>query len=145
MATNSSVLTALKTQIENNANLTYVKNVYLGIREVVAEFPVIFIEPISTDETDGSYACQEIVFNVAVVGAVECVEEDLQLIGDTDNKGILDLENDIKKAISSDETIGGTCYHLNIVRTNYTEKELNIRRCQIEIQLRYKQNASTRA
>ena len=109
------------------------------------EFPCIFIEPISTEEVDNGFACQDVTFNVAVVGVIETTDEDAQIIGDTDDKGMLDIENDIKKAVCSDRTVGNTAYYCVVLRTNYSEKELNIRKCQIDVQIKFKQNASTRA
>lgn len=145
MSTPASILTALKTQLEADTTLADTVEVFLlGVRENISEFPAIIIEPVQSVEDDDIRNQQEIFFTVAVMGYVNVKNPDKQLVGDSDTKGILDLENDVKKAISSDPTIGATVANTQITETKYEFTDYPIRSFAMTIVLYHRQNLTTR-
>jgi hypothetical protein len=143
MSTPAEIITQLETQLANNATLSYVKKVMLGYRENITAFPSIVIEPGEDNETEERYGKQTISFDVTVVGCISVTDKDKQIVGDSGTKGILDFQNDIKKAIDSDRTLGGKCLH---VRTPNTKYKVNFpyREVAITVRILFEQNTNVR-
>jgi len=145
MSTASSIMEKLKTQLEGNANLSYVSGVFIGARESVTLFPALFIEPIRNEETSESLAYQRLTLTVAILGYVSVRNVDKQIVGDTKTRGIIDLENDIKKAVSSDRSLGGLAIDTRIRQSVYGRSEHPARSISIEIDIDYAQDETERA
>lgn len=145
MAKEATVLNALKTQLTNDATLgSYVKNIFLGVRKTVPSFPFIVIEPQELQETDDVYSRQDLRFRVQVVGFIECLDPEKQIVGDSSNKGIIDLMLDVKKAISSDRTIGGTAIHAYIQNERFEYVEYPVRSVVLTVELFFRQESVAR-
>lgn len=82
----------------------YVVQVLDGIRGDISEnaFPAVVLEPGITSEEGGTTGRRSLLrFNLRIVCFMECVDFDKQIIGDVNNKGILDFVNDVKNAIEA--------------------------------------------
>lgn len=141
----ATILNQLKTQLAADATLaSYVKKFFLGVREDITNFPAIVIEPLLNQEGDEIYTRQEMNFRVYVIAFIKVEDPDKHLVGDANVKGILDVENDIKKAISSDRTLGGTCYHTRILQTLFEFVDFPLRSVKMEVEMYFRQNTTTR-
>jgi len=144
MSKPADVLNQLKTILENSSDLSYVKNVFLGYREGITQFPVIILEPMRIVESDDIYGRQELRFSVAIIGFISVKDKERQIVGDANYKGILDFENDIKKAISADRTLGGYAIHTTFIETRYEFVEYPVRGLAIDIEVRFRQDTEAR-
>jgi hypothetical protein len=145
MSTQEDVFSGLKTLLENDATLkTYVKTVWDGVKNSVPNFPMIVLEPLNKSESDDVYDRQEIRLQVAVVGYIECLDVDKQIIGDTNTKGIFNFENDLIKAISADRTLGGYAIHTYLKNTKYEFVEYPIRSFSLECEILFRQGSTSR-
>jgi hypothetical protein len=146
MSKPAEILTQLQTQLQGSADLSYVTdtNVFLGVRENITQFPCIVIEPLGMTELDYVYSKQKLHFRISVVGFIHVTNKDKQIVGDTTDVGILDLENDVKKAISSDITLGGYAIKTEIQETAYEFVEFPIRSFSINLDVMFEQTAATR-
>jgi len=145
MAQETTVLNALKTQLTNNTTLAaYVKNIFLGVRKAVPSFPFIVIEPQELLEADDVYGRQDLRFRVQVVGFIECLDPEKQIVGDATNKGIMDLMLDVKKAISADRTVGGTAIHAYIQSERFEYVEYPVRSVVLTVELFFRQASVAR-
>lgn len=82
----------------------YVVHVLDGVRDNVTEnaFPAVLLEPGVTTEDDGTTTRRRLLrFNLRIACFMECVDFDKQIVGDANNKGILDFVNDVKNAIEA--------------------------------------------
>ena len=145
-STQALALTALKTQLENSNNLTYIKKVYEGVREDKTFLPCIILEPIRTNEEFTGYPIVNVNFRVQIFAIMQVFNADKQLVGDTKTKGILDIENDIKKAIGEDFTLGGSSgiETVNFIETVYDFHDYPRRAVSIDVEIEFKQNVNTR-
>lgn len=116
----------------------------MGVRESITQFPCIVIEPSGMSEMDYVYPKQKLHFKITVVGFIHVTNKDKQIVGDTTDRGILDLENDVKKAISSDITLGGYAHKVAIQDTAYDFVEFPIRSFSISLDVMFEQTAATR-
>jgi hypothetical protein len=140
-----SILTAFKAQLEANTTLSGEVEVFLlGVREGVTQFPAIVIEPLSLTEHEDIHEYQELYFSISVMGYVNVKDPDKQIIGDSEIKGILDIENDLKKAISADITIGGNVYNTQIKETKYDFVDYPIRSFTMNVEFYFRQNLTAR-
>jgi hypothetical protein len=146
MSTSAEILDALKTQLEDDATLSaYVKNIYLGARENMTSFPLIFIEPVNTLETEERYGVQTVKLRAQIIGYIETMNKDMQIYGDAAHKGILDFENDIKKAIDYDRTLDGHAIHSSFVKeSTYDIIAYPLRAVGIEIEILFEQLTNVR-
>jgi len=145
MAQETTVLNALKTQLTNDATLAaYVKNIFLGVRKAVPSFPFIVIEPQELLEADDVYGRQDLRFRVQVVGFIECLDPEKQIVGDATNKGIIDLMLDVKKAISADRTVGGSAIHAYIQSERFEYAEYPVRSVVLTVELFFRQASVAR-
>jgi hypothetical protein len=146
MSKPSEILTQIKTQLQNSADLSYVNdyNILLGVRDNMVQYPCIIIEPLGLLELDYVYPKQKLHFKIAVVGFIKVTNIDKQIVGDSTDKGILDLENHVKKALSSDITLGGYAHKLEIKETAYEFVEYPVRSFSISVDVMFEQIATTR-
>lgn len=145
MSTPATIITALKAQLEADTTLAaYVKAYLLGVREEINEFPCLIIEPTSMLEDDDIHNYQEQTLVVAIMGYVKVNNPDKQIVGEGDIRGILDVENDVKKAISADITIGGTVAKASITESKYDFADYPIRSFVLNVELYFRQNLTAR-
>ena len=145
MSKTADVLSQFKTQLSGSSDLSYVKNVFLGRRERIVTYPTIIIDYLGTDETDEIYDRQELNLKVVVIGIINTPNEDKQIVGDTNTKGIINFEHDIKKAISSDRTIGGYAVWTKILSSRTDEYEnYPMRAVALEVDIQFRQDSDSR-
>jgi len=146
MSKPASILSALLTQLRNSSDLNYVndESILLGVRESISFFPCIILEPLALLESDEIHDRQELTFRIAVIGYIETTLKDKQIVGDANTKGILDFENDVKKAISSDLTMGGNAIHTQIVETRYEFVNFPVRSFAMDVEVWFRQTAAGR-
>lgn len=143
--TPAGIIAQIMTQLTNNATLaTYVKGIFQGVRENVAVYPCIFIEPLSQEVTEERYGIETIKLRVALMCFVQVMEPEYQICGITGTKGVLDFENDVKIAIDSDRTIGGNAIHTVINGTQYEFSNFPERGITINLEILYQQTKGTR-
>jgi hypothetical protein len=128
--------------------LSYVNdaNILLGVREALTMFPAILIEPISDELTGESIQYENRTLRVNVTAYIQVYDKDKQIVGDTNTKGVLDVENDIRKAISSDSTLGlSDTYDCRILSSIHDFEQYPVRGFGINLEVHYRQNRTTRA
>jgi len=145
--TPSSIISAVQDAIQNSASLSYVADdsVYLGVRENITIFPCVIIEPVGDRLLEETFAYEERVLSINITGYAQVHDKDLQLIGNAAIKGVLDIENDIRKAISSDITLGlSDVYDTRLVSTVHDFSQYPIRGFAINVECHYRQDRVTR-
>ncbi|HNX82478.1 MAG TPA: hypothetical protein PKL77_10080 [Candidatus Omnitrophota bacterium] len=147
MSKPADILSALKTQLENSAQISYVKNVFLGDRESVTEFPCIIIEPTNINEVENVYPRQDMAMKVNIIGVIRCTNKDKQIAGDATDKGILDLLNDIELALDSDRQLGlsSGVIHSRVVNVDMGRVDYPARFIIITVEILYRQTKGTRS
>lgn len=147
MTTPAQIFTALQYQLQDSPYLNYVNDdsILLGTREGINLFPCIVIEPASKTEefTKDVNESVDIRYYCTVNGVIN-THIDRQLVGNDKHKGLLDLENDIKKAISSDHTLDGHAIDTLIHTSAPDIIEWPIRMVAIEVEIFFRQNRITR-
>lgn len=140
------ILTALKTQLQNSSTLSYITdgNIMLGVREGITMYPCIVIEPLELAEAEYAYTQERLTMSVAITGHIQVQNKDKQFVGDANTKGILDIENDIKLALDSDRTIGGTAIHMNVRGSVYDFVNYPVRSVTINVDILLEQTKGTR-
>jgi hypothetical protein len=148
MSTPASIVAAIQDVLQASSYLSYINNedILLGIREGVTIFPCILIEPISDILTAESYPYEQRTISVNITAYVQVYDKDKQLVGDTNTKGVLDVENDIRKALSSDITLGlADVYDTRIISSIHDFEQYPTRGFAINVECHYRQNRLTRA
>jgi hypothetical protein len=146
--TPAAILTALKAALVASSDLSYVDDsyIFIGKRGNVANFPAIVLEPGPDKIVKQVYPDEERVQVILVGGAIKVYDEDKQLVGDVNVKGVADFMNDVKKALSADHTLGGACINLTVGDGQYDSGEdYPLRGFQISVEVLYRQNRLTRA
>lgn len=144
----SDAYNAIVTQIKNSTNLLYIKdnNIFKGYRESIVTYPCLYIEPDVTEESESDINGKvDIRFTVVIVGIVKSQDSDKQITGDENVKGILDLENDIKKAVMEDTTLSSNVLDVNIQTSGYDFNEWPLRTVEIRASLYFRQNRVNRS
>jgi len=137
----------VKTILESDTTLSgYVKEVYEGMRSRIPNAPCIILEPIQNTEKDVSLPERiESIFRIMIFGIIRAYDQGKQIVGDTENKGILDMEQDIKKALGAYPDLNGTCIYFEFPDTRFDFSEYPIRRVDIELAVHYRQDFKTRS
>ena len=143
---NATIISAIKTTLENASGLSYVKQVLLGRRDpqTITLFPVIIIEPTGDGETNDVNTVVDVRTTFIVYGALYVFNADKQLIGDANTVGAFDFEDAIKKALDADETLGGVASNLVIRGTNHSSENFPLREIAIEIEVWFRQTKGVR-
>jgi hypothetical protein len=129
---------AIKTILTTDADLNYVGKVYEGWRETTptSAFPAIYLEPsAATEEPYAVPSRHRINFDIKIIGEIECVDYDVQIIGDATRKGILDLANDIKSVLWKSPNLNGNCQRFSINSTTYDFRNFPFRHCEITMRI----------
>lgn len=106
MPTPDTIFDALHSQIVAASGLSYVKKVFKGIRSNISDDqrPCIILE-ISNNGNIGEFLANRVCnvkMGVSIIAQIICYDQDVQIVGNNAYKGILDIENDIRKAIDDD-------------------------------------------
>ena len=106
MPTPDTIFDALHSQLVAASGLSYVKKIFKGIRMNVMDDqrPCIMLE-ISSNGNITEFLANRITnvkMGVSVIAQIVCLDQDAQIVGNAAYKGILDIENDIRKAIDDD-------------------------------------------
>ena len=149
---NANIITQkVKSILESDSTLSnYVAKFYLGNRENVPDsnFPCIFIHPVKNDESAGEdlNTLLRLHWHLLIVGCVHAMDVEKQLIGDDNYKGIMDLENDIKKALDAYyPNLGGTGIVFNFIDSAYDNQEWPVWKVYITVDIYYQQTRGTRS
>lgn len=148
--TSKNIINQVQSVLQNDAALSaYVKKVYQGVRKDVGDvnFPCIIVEPMINEESDelDSHVLQRLHFKILISAYVRCFNMDLQIVGDSTHKGIMDVETDIKKALSAYyPTLNSTCIDFKFKQSSYEIEQWPIRGVSIEVDFYYQQNILTR-
>lgn len=147
MSKPTEIISKLQDQLQASADLSYVNdnNILLGTRDNITQFPCIVLEPLGIREIDSTYPKQKLFMTVAVVGFINVMNKDKQIVGDTTDKGVMDLENDIKKAISSDITLDGYAISAKPISSAYEFVEYPVRSVAINVEILFEQVATERS
>ncbi len=146
--TPASIVSAIKTALEDSSYLSYINDnsIFLGVRDSISVFPCIIIEPIGNTLTDEAMPNEYLILNVNITAYIQVYDKEKQIVGDTQTKGVLDVENDIKKALSSNSTLGlAEVIDTKIVNSVHDFEQYPVRGFAINLEVHYKQNRTTRA
>lgn len=148
MSKQSDIYNAIVTQLQGSSALSYINDVLIfkGARDNLTNFPCIIVETrgASEDELEVNSKVQ-IRHRFFIEGYVKITDQDLQIAGSGSIKGILDLENDITKALYSDRTLSGAALNLKITEIQHVYFEQPVRMTSIEIEVLYRQDQTTRS
>lgn len=142
------ILTAFIAQLQASTSLSSVAdtNILLGKRTNITEFPVIVVEPGQSRKLNDVYPEENWALRVTLVGGIKVFDESKQIVGDENIAGITDFENDVRKAVSEDHTLGGECVNLSILDSLPDDgSDYPIRGFVMTIEILFKQNRLTRA
>lgn len=149
--TAKDIINEVQAILEANTSLSvYVKKVYQGVRVDIQDvnFPCIILEPVmNTEKIElDSNVLQRLYLKLSINAYVRVSKMDLQISGDSTHKGILDIENDIKKALSAFyPALNDQAIHFKFLQSQYDIQRWPIRGVSIEIDFYYQQNILTRA
>lgn len=147
MSTPAQVTSAIITQLKNSSDLSYVNDLAIlnGARDDINVYPTILLEPTYDEEEDTDTNTKVTLRSGFVLMAYNRVSEvSKQIVGDVNSKGIKDILNDIKKALSSDRTLGGVAIDVRIGRAEYDFNEFPTRMVALGIEVIFRQTESTR-
>jgi len=141
------ILTALKAALVNSTSLSSVAdaNIFLGKRSNITEYPTIVIIPGQNRKVRDVFPKENWTAKVMIVGAIKVFDESKYIVGDSNILGIADLDNNIRKALSEDHTLGGKCINLSIMDTDLSyDGDYPEVGTVIGIEILYEQNRTTR-
>lgn len=145
MATPKAILNALKAQLQADTTLAgYIKQTMIDPRESVTIYPSIFVVWLGDDESPDTTGYQRITMKVAIVCDFKAEDKDRQVVGDVNQRGALDIKNDIVKAIDVDRTIGGNAIYAYIRGSERDWKEYPITRVVVNLDILFTQVVGVR-
>ena len=142
------IIAKIQDILQDSADLSYIKDgsIFLGVRENVTIFPCIILEAAGDRLLDETFAFEGRALSINIISYIQVYDKDKQLTGDTDTKGVLDIENDIRKAISADITLGlSGVYDSRLLTTIQEIDHYPIRGFAINCEIHYRQERLTRA
>jgi hypothetical protein len=146
--TPATIISTIQTLLKNSSDLSYIADgdILLGVRESITTFPCLLIEPVNDKIIVEDFPNEQRILSVNITGYVQVYDKDKQLVGDANTKGVLDVENDIRKALSSDNTLGiADVYDSRIINSVHDFEQYPIRGFAINLEVHYRQNRLTRA
>lgn len=141
MAKPLEILNKIQTQLQGSSDLTSVTDthIFIGMRENITVFPSLIVELLSILEDNAAYGKQRLTMSVGVIGIVNTYDKDNQF---TD---LLTLENNVKKALSADITLGGYSINLEFGETIYDIIEYPVRSFNIRVDILFEQTSTGRS
>jgi len=144
MANNVKVLTKLQELIKAETSLSFVKDIFIGARNNVINFPSVFIIPESENETPDTYPHKRITFNISLYGIIKVLEADnCYISSDVNTIGLLDFLNRVKKFIDNNTTLSGEVINILYGNTEYGIDNGNLF-FSLSISIEYRTYAGTR-
>ena len=138
----------VKTILEEDTILSpYIKIVYSGTREniPVNNFPCIILEPTNAPEEPVTMPHKmEINFTITIWAYIKIYDVDKQIVGDATNKGILDLNFDIKKALGAHIDLDDECLYFSFPDTRFDFSSYPFRGVEIDMKITLRQSFVTR-
>ena len=138
----------VKTILEEDAVLSpYIKVVYSGTRDDIPTnmFPCIILEPTNAPEEPVTMPHNtEINFTLTIFGYIKIYDVDKQIVGDATNKGILDLNFDIKKALGAHIDLDDECLYFSFPDTRFDFSSYPFRGVEIDMKITLRQSFVTR-
>ena len=152
MSTPKDIIQEIKSVLELDSTLKgYIQKFYLGMREGIPQqdFPVIMIEPASNSEAMLMTDVIENTLRVTIIAYTRAYDLAVQLEGDTNYKGITDLELDIKKALDAKwPTLNSKALMFNYTRSEFAIAEnptdFPVRGVFIDVDIRFRTTLTTR-
>ena len=152
MSTTKEMLNEVKAVLSADATLvSYVQKFELGLRRNIPEqdFPIIMIEPATITETYPAFPQVDARFGLVIAAYTRAWDVDVRIIGDTNYKGIVDLEKDIKLALGLKyPTLNGKVLEFTLPRTEFGLTEelaaFPARGVLIDMELHYRTQLDTR-
>ena len=135
------VVDVLSDAKKSGRNLSYVRSVFAGWRDNIpdSQIPCIIVEPDNLKEKVPFYEEEsELYFGLTITGIIKIWNKDKQIVGDTRHKGILDIDNDIKKTLGGDIDLGGTVMSFQFSDTKYDYTSYPLRGVQITMDCRFR-------
>jgi hypothetical protein len=122
---NETILKKLRDILEEATELSYIKKVFVGNREEIYGdlYPCIMLEtPADRMSSVIEGNVQENAFVIQIYPCLLTRDREKALIGDTTEKGIMDVINDIKTVIYSNyPTLQRTCLYFHISVPNISD------------------------
>lgn len=132
---------------QNPTLAAYIKYVYEGRRFDVGkvDFPCIMVDPVSNFEVERDMNQIKTVFlevNIYAFSTQSTEDFKKSIVGDSDYKGILDIENDIRACLQSSYDLGGFVYDVRMDKTSFdtVDDKYPIRGMLIPVKILYSQN-----
>ena len=130
----------LQSTLENNITLAaYIKQVLLGARDAVTEFPCIIIEPLALYEKEDTFGARTMIYEIAVCGYLRVQDKESQIVGDGLTKGMIDFENDVKEALLSNRNLDSNAIDVKLRETSYSFAEYPIRGFALKIEVMFRE------
>jgi len=137
----SSILAAIKTTLQNSADLSDVNDNYIfeGKRSNITNHPSIVFYSGPMIKIRDTFPNEEWKMNVTIIGVLKLFDENEH------EEEVADFINDILIALSQDHTLGGEAVNLSILGATPDDgSEWPLRGCVINIEVLYTQNRLTR-
>jgi len=140
----NEVLSILNTA-KLSGSLTYVKEISAGVRSDIPLFPAIILEPARLGEVNHTVPrFIRATFEITITGWIEVYSPDKQIIGEENDKGILDLERDIKNELEKYPDLNGKCQKFSFPTTSYSFEMYPYRSVEITMAIEYISEATNR-
>lgn len=141
MAKPIEVVNQIQAQLQASSYMSDVvdTNIFIGMRENIVKYPAIIVELLSILEDNGAYGKQRLNMSVGIIGLVNTYDKDNQF---TD---LLDMENNVKKALSADITLGGYAINTEFGETIYDIVEYPVRSFNIRVDILFEQTSTGRS
>lgn len=145
MSTPAQILNQIVSQLEDSSDLSYVENVSDFGSAKLDVFPNIIATPMTDEEEPYIHKIQDILFPIGLLVYIKNYDKDNLMTGSGSDKGLLDIRNDIAKAIYADRTLNGLAIKTDILGTSYDElSDFPIMGMAISLQVHFRQGAQTR-
>jgi len=143
----SNAVNVLRDAQKSGSNLSYVRKIFEGWRDNIpdSQIPCIILEPADIKETIPFFEEEsELYFGITVTGIIKMFNKDKQIVGDTRNKGILDICEDIKKTFGGDIYLSDSVMTIQFPDTNFDYTSYPIRTVDITMLCRLRTKYKTR-
>ena len=140
MSKASTIASYLQSVLQDSADLSAVEdtNIWLGVKETITSFPCLVIESMGGELVSETYPYERRIKRFAVIGYIQEFNKDTSL---TD---LLDLENNVFKALSQDVTLDGNALDVNIRGEAEEFSQYPIRGFSIDVDVLYQQDRTER-
>lgn len=117
-----TIISQIKTiLLANETLLTYVKTTFLGDRDANTIFPNITVEPDGNPtEQELAGGVREMNLKVVIGAAILISDKEKAIVGDATNKGVMDIEKDVKAALRVYwPDLNSTCFYFELTTQQY--------------------------